>query len=284
MCPPQFALLPFPAPPLPNAPLSLSLSPQVRIRLGSLRWLGGCQPHRAGRVPPVLLLPRQRAAGTAVLPTVAAFDDSGVRLIPNPALLLPTASLPSPETGKTPALPPCLVPGCPTRPFFSSSSSRFRHHLQRHPLKRGVWVVIAPLSIIARLPPARRVGPPPGWPGPWVAGPRPSAEQWQRRGDAAPAGARCRSRGGVLHRSALCCHPSTSHPPSPSCFQEQAGSKAGAWFSRDEAAAHLHQSQPNPGLEHPCTPLLAEGCFWGASFPLPHCHPKAALFLIIINS
>lgn len=78
--------------PLPDA-LS-PLSPQVRIRLCSLRGLGGCQPLHAGRVPPVLLLPCQGAPRTAVPSAVTALHGPGVCLSPNPALP-PSASLPS---------------------------------------------------------------------------------------------------------------------------------------------------------------------------------------------
>jgi len=80
---------------LPDAPPPLSLSPQVRVRLSSLRRLGGRQPHRAGGVPAVLLLPTQGPARTAVLPAVAAFDGAGVRLTPSPCPPAASASLPS---------------------------------------------------------------------------------------------------------------------------------------------------------------------------------------------
>lgn len=106
-CSPRGAPPPSLPPPSLMLPPPPCLSLQVRIRLGSLHRLGGRQPHRAGGVPPVLLLPPQGAARTAVLPAVAAFHGSGVRLTLIPALPPPSAAPPPP---KNRARPRCSHP------------------------------------------------------------------------------------------------------------------------------------------------------------------------------
>lgn len=113
--------------------MSQSLLPQVRIRLSIVRWLGGRQPHHTGGLPPVLFLPHQGAARTAVLSAVTALNSSGVRLIPNPALPLPpNASLPSQEQAR----PWCSHPARQT-PHGPWAPCETFHLLQTHLFLRG---------------------------------------------------------------------------------------------------------------------------------------------------
>lgn len=139
------ASLPLPADPLP-------LSPQVRIWLCSLCGLGGRQPLHAGRVPPVLLLACQGTPRTAVPSADTALHSPGVCLSPNPALLLPSASLPSKKLpGPWHSHPAWTLnaPGDLSPPYLPCFSTIFSAETE-------VLIVPPPISIIVLLSQAGR--------------------------------------------------------------------------------------------------------------------------------
>lgn len=113
------------------------LLPQVRVWLSAVCRLGGCQPHRAGGLPAVLLLPRQGAPRTAVLPTVAAIHSPGVRLTP----ALPSRALPSQEQARPQCSQRARLTGT-TRDFSSAGdapASQALFQVAAQASKMGCW-------------------------------------------------------------------------------------------------------------------------------------------------
>lgn len=267
------ASLPLPADPLP-------LSPQVRIWLCSLCGLGGRQPLHAGRVPPVLLLACQGTPRTAVPSADTALHSPGVCLSPNPALLLPSASLPSKKLPGPWHSHPAWTLNAPrdlSPPYLPCFSTIFSAETE-------VLIVPPPISIIVLLSQAGR------HPQPCIAA-RPCLSVCLsvtgmlggpcREAGAGAAGAQSQSHGGELHRSALY----HSHPSPTCCFQEQEGRKASAWFSWDEV--FISNSTSLTWGSSILTPHSWQRDLSGCSIALPHCYQEATIFkllLIIIDS
>lgn len=162
------------------------LLPQVRVWLSAVCRLGGCQPHRAGGLPAVLLLPCQGAPRTAVLPTVAAIHSPGVRLTP----ALPSRALPSQEQAQPQCSQRARLTGT-TRDFSSAGdapASQALFQVAAQASKMGCWSEF-PVSSSIRLQ-GLHLRPQPcaaGAVGGWAM---PQCLAW--------------GAGGGLHRGALC--------------------------------------------------------------------------------